>query len=126
MSSSLMSSSLDFTDSCADVSVSNTDLAFPTRFLNNVGHLAITFTSFPFVTAGMVEVKRGVVFANFIPVISVSLVVWPLVENTKSVEEGAKMVVVIGEVVDRARDKEVALDVGIDVDVRNDMVLDSG
>ncbi len=59
-------------------------------------------------------------------VISASLVVWPLVENTKSVEEGAKMVVVIGEVVDRARDEEVALDVSVDMDVRNDMVLDVG
>jgi hypothetical protein len=74
----------------------------------------------------MVEVRRGVVFADFIVVLSVSLVAWPLVENTKSVEEGAKMVVVIGEVVDRARDGEVALDVGVDVDVRNDMVLDVG
>ncbi len=70
-------------------------------------------------TAGIVEVKRGGVV-----VISASLVVWPLVENTKTVEEGAKMVVVIGEVVDRARDKEVALDVGVDVDVRNDTILD--
>jgi hypothetical protein len=71
-------------------------------------------------------VRRGVVFADFKVVISVSLVAWPLVENTKSVEEGAKMVVVIGEVVDRARDGEVAPDVGVGVDVRNDVVLDVG
>ncbi len=70
--------------------------------------------------------RRGVVFADCIAVISVSLVAWPLVENTKSVEEGAERVVVIGEVVDRARDGEVALDVGVDVDVRNDMALDIG
>ncbi len=88
MSSSLMSSSPDFTKS-------NTGLAFPARFLNNDGRLAISFTSLPSVTAGMVEVRRGVVV-----VISASLVVWPLVENTKSVEEGAEMVVVIGDVVD--------------------------
>ncbi len=75
----------------------------------------------PPVTAGIVEVRRGVVV-----VISASLVVWPLVENMKTFEEDAKMVVVIGEVVDRARDEEVALDVSVDVDVRNDMVLDIG
>jgi hypothetical protein len=74
----------------------------------------------------MVEVRRGVVFADFIVVISVSLVAWPLAENTKSVENvmGA---VVVGEDVDwKTRDGEVALDVGVDVDVRNDMVLDVG
>jgi hypothetical protein len=125
MSSSLMSTSPDFTNSCLDVSVSKTGLAFPARFLNNDGHLAITFTSLPFVTAGMVEVRRGVVFADCIVVISVSLVVWQLVENTTS---DVKVVgdVIVGEDVDRERDEEVALDVGVDVDVRNDMVLDVG
>jgi hypothetical protein len=126
MSSSLMSSSPDFTKSCVDdVSVSNTGLAFPARFLNNDGRLAITFTSLPVVTAGMVEVRRGVAFADFIVVISISLVAWPRAENTKSVENvmGA---VVVGEDVDRERDNEVALDVGVDVDVINGTILDVG
>jgi hypothetical protein len=120
-----MSSSPDFTKSCVDLSVSSTGLAFPARFLNNDGHVVITFTSLPFVTAGMVEVRRGVVFADFIVVISVSLVVWPLVENTKSVENvmGA---VIVGEAVDRERDEDVALDVNVDVDVRILIVLDVG
>jgi hypothetical protein len=67
-----------------------------------------------------------VVFADFTVVISASLVVWPLVENTKS-DVSVVGAVVVGEDVDRERDEEVvALDVGVDVDVRNDMVLDIG
>ncbi len=66
------------------------------------------------------------VFADFTVVISASLVVWPLVENTKS-DVSVVGAVVVGEDVDRERDEEVvALDVGVDVDVRNDMVLDIG
>jgi hypothetical protein len=121
-----MSSSLNFTESCVvDVSVSKTGLAFPARFLNNDGRLAITFTSLPPVTEGMVEVRRGVVFADFIVVISVSLVAWPLVENTMS-DVNVVGAVVVGEDVDRIKNGEVAPDVGVDVDVRNDMILDVG
>ncbi len=76
-------------------------------------------------TAGIVEVRRGVVFADFIVVISVSLVVWLLAENTKSVKNvvGA---VIVGEAVDRERDEDVALDVNVDVDVRIVIVLNVG